>query len=69
VISSKLACGHRFRILNIVDEVTRQCFGGIPDTSMSGRPDDTRAHDLDRGPRRAEMIVSDDGAEFDLQWS
>jgi hypothetical protein len=32
-----LANGWRFRILNVVDEVTKECIAAIPDTSMSGR--------------------------------
>lgn len=27
----------RFRVLNIVDDVTWECFAAIPDTSISGR--------------------------------
>lgn len=30
------ACGRRFRILNVVDDVTRECLAAIPDTSISG---------------------------------
>jgi putative transposase len=33
----QLASGRRFRILNIVDDVTRECLAAIPDTSISGR--------------------------------
>lgn len=29
--------GRRSRILNIVDDVSKQCLGAIPDTSISGR--------------------------------
>lgn len=29
--------GRRFRILNVVDDVTRECLAAIPDTSISGR--------------------------------
>jgi putative transposase len=28
--------GRRFRVLNIVDDVTRECLAAIPDTSISG---------------------------------
>ena len=35
-VHDQLACGRRFRILNIVDDVTRECLGAIPDTSISG---------------------------------
>lgn len=29
--------GRRFRVLNIVDDVTRECLAAIPDISISGR--------------------------------
>ena len=31
-----MANGRRFRVLNIVDDVTRECLAAIPDTSISG---------------------------------
>jgi putative transposase len=36
-VHDQFAYGRRFRILNIVDDVTKQCLGAIPDTSISGR--------------------------------
>jgi transposase InsO family protein len=36
-VHDKLACGRRFRILNIVDDVTRERLTAVPDTSISGR--------------------------------
>ena len=36
-VHDQLACGRRFRILNIVDDVTRECLAAIPGTSISGR--------------------------------
>jgi putative transposase len=36
-VHDQLGCGRRFRILNIVDDVTRECLAAIPDTSISGR--------------------------------
>ena len=36
-VHDQLACGRRFRILNIVDDVTRECLAAVPDTSISGR--------------------------------
>ena len=35
-VHDQLAQGRRFRILNIVDGVTRECLAAIPDTSISG---------------------------------
>jgi putative transposase len=37
-VHDQLACGRRFRILNVVDDVTRERLAAIPDTSISGRP-------------------------------
>ena len=36
-VHDQLANGRRFRVLNIVDDVTRECLAAIPDTSISGR--------------------------------
>lgn len=33
----QFACGRRFRVLNVVDDVTRECLAAIPDASISGR--------------------------------
>jgi putative transposase len=36
-VHDQFASGRRFRILNVVDDVTRECLAAIPDTSISGR--------------------------------
>ena len=36
-VHDQLAQGRRFRILNIVDDVMRECLAAIPDTSISGK--------------------------------
>ena len=36
-VHDQFACGRRFRALNIVDDVTRECLAAIPDMSISGR--------------------------------
>ena len=36
-IHDQFANGRRFRILNIPDDVTRECLAAIPDTSIPGR--------------------------------
>ena len=72
-VHDQLACGRRFRILNIVDDVTRECLAAIPDTSISGRrvTRELIAVIEERGKPR--MIVSDNGTEFTsnavLRWS
>ena len=36
-VHDQFAHGRRFRILNIVDDVTRECLAAVPDTSISGK--------------------------------
>ena len=36
-VHDQFANGRRFRILNVVDDVTRECLAAIPDTSISGK--------------------------------
>ncbi len=36
-VHDQFASGQRFRILNILDDVTRECLAAIPDTSISGK--------------------------------
>jgi putative transposase len=31
-VHDQFACGRRFRVLNIVDDVTRECLAAVPDT-------------------------------------
>jgi putative transposase len=45
---TKFANVRRFRVLNIVDDVTKECLGAVPETSISatagaGADDDRRA--------------------------
>ncbi|WP_433934507.1 IS3 family transposase [Brevundimonas diminuta] len=63
-VHDQFATGRRFRILNVVDDVTRECLAAIPDTSISGRrvARELTALIARRGPPA--MIVSDNGTEF-----
>ena len=36
-VHDQLACGRRFRILNVVDDATRECLLAVADTSISGK--------------------------------
>jgi len=36
-VHDQFACGRRFRILNVVDDVTRESLAAVPDTSISGK--------------------------------
>jgi len=63
-VHDQLACGRRFRILNIVDDVTRECLAAIPDTSISGRRMARELTELVERRGKPGMIVSDNGTEF-----
>jgi transposase InsO family protein len=72
-VHDQFACGRRFRVLNIVDDVTRECLAAIPDTSISGRRVARELTDLISRRGKPDMIVSDHGTEFTsnaiLAWS
>jgi len=72
-VHDQFACGRRFRVLNIVDDVTRECLAAIPDTSISGRRVARELTDLISRRGKPGMIVSDHGTEFTsnaiLAWS
>ncbi len=59
--NEQFANGRRFRILNIVDDVTKQCLGAIPDTSISGRRVARELTALIKRHGKPGMIVSDHG--------
>ncbi|EFI52694.1 Integrase catalytic region [Afipia sp. 1NLS2] len=63
-VHDQFACGRRFRILNIVDDVTRECLAAIPDTSISGRRVARELTALIDKRGKPGMIVSDHGTEF-----
>ena len=50
-VHEPFALGRRFRILNIVDDVTRACLAAIPDTSISGKR-------VARASRRSSMAAA-----------
>ena len=60
----QLATGRRFRILNIVDDVTRECLAAVVDTSISGRRVVRELGDLIARRGAPKMIVSDNGTEL-----
>jgi len=63
-VSDSLSCGRRFRILNVIDDFSRECLAAVADTSLSG---ERVARELDR---IAEIrgypchVVSDNGTEL-----
>ncbi|MGY3461696.1 transposase InsO family protein [Bradyrhizobium sp. LM3.4] len=66
-VHDQFASGRRFRILNIVDDVTRECLAAIPDTSLPGRRVARELTALIARRGKPGMIVSDNGTEFTLQ--
>ncbi|MFS8115799.1 IS3 family transposase [Rhizobium jaguaris] len=72
-VHDQFACGRRFRVLNIVDDVTRECLAAIPDTSISGRRVARELTTLIERRGKPGMIVSDNGTELTsnaiLAWS
>jgi len=63
-VHDQFACGRRFRVLNIVDDVTRECLAAIPDTSISGRRVARELTSIIASRGKPGMIVSDNGTEF-----
>lgn len=63
-VHDQFACGRRFRVLNVVDDVTRECLAAIPDTSISGRRVARELTTLVERRGKPSLIVSDDGTEF-----
>jgi transposase InsO family protein len=63
-VHDQLVTGRRFRVLNIVDDVTRECLAAVPDTSISGKRVVRELTDLIARRGKPGMIVSDNGTEL-----
>jgi putative transposase len=63
-IHDQMACGRRFRILNILDDVTKECLAAIADTSISGKRVARELTAVIAWRGKPELIVSDHGTEF-----
>ena len=63
-VYDQFANGRRFRVLNIVDDVTKECLGAIPDTSISGRRVARELTAIVERRGKPGSIVSDNGTEF-----
>lgn len=72
-VHDQLANGRRFRILNVVDDVTRECLGAVPDVSISGARVARELATIVATRGKPAMIVSDNGTELTsnaiLTWS
>jgi putative transposase len=63
-VHDQFADGRRFRVLNVVDEATRECLAAIPDTSISGKRVIRELDKLIVERGRPATILSDNGTEF-----
>jgi putative transposase len=63
-VHDQFGSGRRFRILNVIDDVTKECLAAIPDTSISGRRVARELDEIIRRRGKPELIVSDHGTEF-----
>ena len=63
-VHDQMANGRRFRVLNITDDVTHECLGAIPDTSISGYRVARELTAIIATRGKPGMIVSDNGTEL-----
>jgi putative transposase len=63
-VHDQMATGRRFRVLNVVDDVTRECLVAVPDTSISGKRVVRELTELIVQRGKPGMIVSDNGTEL-----
>lgn len=63
-VHDQFACGRRFRVLNVLDDVTHECLAAIPDTSISGRRVARELTEIITRRGKPGVIVSDHGTEF-----
>lgn len=63
-VHDQLVCGRRFRVLVVVDDVTKECLAAIPDVSLSGRRVIRELNTLIAARGQPESIVSDNGTEL-----
>lgn len=72
-VHDQFADGRRFRIFNVVDDVTKECLAAVVDTSISGRRVARELTALVERRSKPGLIVSDHGTEFTsnamLTWS
>lgn len=72
-VHDQFAHGRRFRIFNVIDDVTKECLAAVVDTSISGRRVARELTTLIERRGKPGLIVSDHGTEFTsnamLAWS
>ena len=63
-VHDQFSNGRCFRMLNVVNDVTRECLGAIPDTLISGRRVARELTTIIAERGKPGMIVGDNGTEF-----
>ena len=63
-VHDQMANGRRFRVLNITGDMTHECLGAIPDTSISGKRVARELTAIIERRGKPGMIVSDNGTEL-----
>ena len=71
-VHDQMVTGRRFRVLNIVDDATRECLAAIPDTSISSKRVVRELAGLIAVRGKPGMIISDNGTKLTsnvvLEW-
>lgn len=63
-VSDQLVSGRRFRVLNVIDDYSRECLGQLVDVSISGAAVARFLNGLLRRYEAPQRIVCDNGTEF-----
>lgn len=63
-VHDQLACGRRFRVLDIIDDVTKECLAAVADTSLSGRRVVREMTELIARRGKPGAVISDNGTGF-----
>jgi putative transposase len=62
-VHDQCGSGRRFRILIVIDDVTKECLAAVADTSISGRRVARELAEIVRRRGKPDLIVSDHGTE------
>lgn len=63
-VSDSLSCGRRFRILNVIDDFSRECLAAVVDTSLSGIRVGRELDKIAEVRGYPCIVVSDNGTEL-----
>ena len=63
-VSDSLSCGRRFRILDVIDDFSRECLAAVVDTSLSGIRVGRELDKIAEVRGYPCMVVSDNGTEL-----